>query len=113
MILVSLLCTCAEAKVFPQNIINKAEASTSENEAPETRRKDDKTWIVGYLDKPKNLRPVQVAEQKPNEFQNKATLPIEVSSRLIPFSYLPKYRNEQSQVDEHLETLPFDTLNWC
>ena len=72
MILVSLLLGTSLAwtqdnarLLFPKKkSLSPAEAATSEDEIPVTRRKDDKTWIVGYLDSPHKLRPVKAGKQK-------------------------------------------------
>ena len=49
--------TEADFRMLQSAPAQNADPTTSEGEIKDTRRKDDSTWIVGYLDDAHSLRP--------------------------------------------------------
>ena len=50
--------------------------------------------------------------RKENVFKLNDTLPVEVSNTLVPFTFLPKYKDSRTD-QTSAKYLPFETLNWC
>ena len=105
----AFILTIAQLCLASRYLKQDFDSTTLEGEIEDTRRKDD-TWLVGYLDKPKSLRPQEVPKwgqgrsyfsdvsnlRQANEKAKKRLfdlhdgLFVEISNHLVPFSALPR-----------------------